>query len=241
MVAAMHQVLALALSAGSVPEGAPPHPVAAAVEDTRDEIVVTGFNKPYKLTGKQLATALRVFRKYRPVYAPRGHLLFAVSRKGASRNRDPLRLSLRSGDSVIPIALDAASRFALPELPDKNWELVANRGSGAIRIQPLVLSPGATESDRSLGDMRLQCEVTWAAFVKPELPLIVRGLAAAVNACRTRNVALLQQVDKRITSAEVVSGLSSTPIKLQRAGMSYQYPGSDKHLPNEARVRFHYN
>lgn len=227
-------ILALALAAGSV---AP----APAPADDADEIVVTGFNKPYKLTGKQLSTALKVYRKYRPVYAPQAQLLFEVSRKAASRHLDPLRLSLRSGDSVIPIALDSASRFVLPELPDKDWELIANRGSGAIKIRPLVLSPGSTESDRSLGDMRLQCEVTWAAFVRPELPLIVRGLVAAIYACRTPHFALIQEVDKRITSAAVVSGTSSTPVLLQRVGMSYQYPGSDKRLPNDARVRFRYD
>lgn len=214
---------------------------APQAHDTVDEIVVTGFSTPYKLTGKQLASALKVYRKYRPVYAPQARLLFEVSRKTTTAARDPLRLSLRSGDEIIPIALDASSRFALPELPGKDWELVANRGSGAIKIQPLILSPGSTEPDRALGDMRLQCEVTWAAFVRPELPLVVRVPLAAVSPCRTSNFALLQSVDRRIASAEVVSGSSSTPIKLQKAGMSYQYPGSDKRLPNSARVRFRYD
>lgn len=215
-------------------------PPAVATQEV-DEIVVTGFSKPYKLTGRQLAAALKAYRKYRPLHAPQGKLLFEVSRRIASRNPDPLRLSLRSGASVIPVALDASSRFVLPELAGKGWELVANRGSGAIKIQPLILSPGSTEADRALGDMRLQCEVTWAAFVKPGLPFLLRGVAAAVNACHRSDFALMQSVDRKIAAASIVAGTSVTPIKLGTTGMSYRYPGHDKALPNWARVRFRYD
>lgn len=224
----------IALSAAIVP------PPAGAAEDV-DEIVVTGFSKPYRLTGKQLAAAFKAYVKYRPVHAPRGLLFFEVKRRTGGRDLKDLRLSLRSGDRIVPITLDAASRFVLPALPGKNWELVANRGSGGIRINPLVLSPGSSEIDRSLGDMRLQCEVTWAAFVKPELPFLLRGVAAAVNACHRSDFALMQSVDRKIAAANIVAGTSVTPIKLGTTGMSFRYPGHDKALPNDARVRFRYD
>lgn len=212
----------------------------AQTEGSGDEIVVTGFSKPYRLTGKQLATALKVYAKYRPIHAPRGRLFFQVTRRKTGRDLTDLKLSLRSGDRVVPIELDAASRFTLPALSGSNWELVANRGSGGIRIDPLVLSPGSTESDRTLGDMRLQCEITWAAFVKPELPFLLRGVAAAVNACHRSDFALMQSVDRKIAAANIVAGTLVTPIKLGTTGMSYRYPGHDKALPNDARVRFRY-
>lgn len=224
----------IALSAAILPQ-----PALAAEEV--DEIVVTGFSKPYKLTGKQLAAALKAYAKYRPVHAPQGRLFFEVKRRTGGRDLGGLRLSLRSGERVVPITLDAASRFILPALPGKNWELVANRGSGGIKISPLVLSPGSTETDRSLGDMRLQCEVTWAAFVKPELPFVLRGVAAAVNACHRSDFALMHGVDRKIAAANVVAGTSVTPIKLGATGMSFRYPGHDKALPNDARVRFRYD
>lgn len=122
------------------------------VPDEPDEIIVTGSAKPYQLSGKQLVTAARVFAKYRPVFAPQGRLLFEVRRK-SGRNLHGLRLSLRTKTSDIPLLLDGQSRFVLPANVDKNWQLVANRGSGSLKIYPMVLSPGTSPDDRLLGDM----------------------------------------------------------------------------------------
>lgn len=213
-------------------------PVAVAPPaDADDEIVVTGFNKPYKLDGKQLATAARVFTKYRPVYAPQGRLLFEVRRKSGADLKG-LRLSLRSKTSDMPLVLDAQSRFVLPAVVDKNWQLVANRGSGSLKIYPIVLSPGTSASDRRLGDMRLQCEVMWSAFVRPELPLLMRGAAAAFNACRRSDFAFFQDVEQPIKAASITADSAVTPVRLGSNGSSFRYPGYDKRLPNDARVRF---
>lgn len=222
----------LAWSSNAAASAPPPLPET-------DEIVVTGFSKPYKLTGKQLATAARVYRKYRPGYAPQAKLLFQVASKGR-RDLSGLKLFLQSKNASIPVVLDEAARFVLPELAAGDWTLVANRGSGSLQINPLVLSPGTTEADRTLGDMRLQCEVTWAAFVKPELPLVVRGLVAPFNACRRSDFALYQSVTRPIASVSILSGDVLKPVKLGKGGTSFRYPGYDKTLPHSARVRFRY-
>lgn len=222
------------LFAAAAQASAPASP-APVVEP--DEIVITGYSKPYKLNLRQLANAARVFAKYRPVYAPRSQLLFEVRRK-SGRDLSGLRLSLRSKTADIPLVLDAQSRFVLPAAIDKNWQLVANRGSGSLKIYPVVLSPGTSASDRMLGDMRLECEVVWSAFVRPELPLLVRGVTAAINACRRSDFGFYQDVEQPIKAASITAGASVTPVTLGANGWSFRYPGYDKRLPNDARVRF---
>ena len=209
-------------------------------EPPAEEVVVTGFSKPYKLTGKQLATALRVFRKHRPVYAPQGQLYFQVKRQAGRGDLSGLSLSLRSGARSVPLTLDAKSRFVLPPLQGDDWTLVANRGAGRLSIMPVVISPGTSEEDVRLGDMRLSCEITWAAIVKPSLPFLVRGLAAAVPACRTSRVAMFVTGDRRIANASAVAGTKVVPLELSADRRDWRYPGYEKTLPNNARVRFRY-
>lgn len=213
-------------------------PIAA--DAPGDEVVVTGFSKPYKLTAKQLATAQRVFRKHRLRYAPQGRLYFQVKRRSGGRDLSGLRLSLRSGVRTLPLTLDAHSRFVLPDLKGDEWTLVANRGSGAIGIMPVVMSPGTTEDDVRLGDMRLSCEVTWAAIVRPSVSIVLRGLAAAVPPCRTSRVAMFVVGDRPLRDASVEAGRRLATLELSPDRKEWRYPGYDKRLPNHARVRFRY-
>lgn len=89
--------------------------------------------------------------------------------------------------------------------------------------------------------MRLQCAVVWEVFVKPDLPLLARPLAAAVNACKSSRVALMQRVDKRIASLTVVHGDARTPVTLSEDRYSFRVPVYKKGLPDAARVRFRYD
>ena len=105
---------------------------------------------------------------------------------------------------------------------------------------PVVLSPGSNENDLRLGDMRLSCEITWAAIVKPSLPFLLRGLAAAVPACRTSRVAMFVTGERRIADASVTAGRKLAALELSADRKEWRYPGYDKRLPNGARVRFRY-
>lgn len=236
--AAVFLTLTLAASPCRAASIAVPNSLA---DEPIEEIVVTGIAKPFKLTAKQLRRALQVYAKRRPTYGPASQLLFEVKPKAGAGDLSGLRLRLRSGDTVIPISLDSASRFVLPVLPRGKWELVANRGAKGLRISPLVLSPGTTQSDWRLGDMRLQCEVVWEAFIKPELPLLARPVAAAVNACTSSRFGMFQRLDKRIASAAVDTGTTEKPVQLSKDRYSFRAPVYDKSLPNSARVRFRFD
>lgn len=204
-----------------------------------EEVVVTAYAKPYKLNGKRLATAQRVFAKHRARTSPQARLLFQARPRG-QRDLSGLRLTLRSAGQSIPVALDGENRFALPSIPKGDWRLVANRGSAAMEITPIVLSPGSTPDDRRLGDLRLECEVVWAAFFTPEMPLWARAATAATPPCRSSRLPLYTEADQVIASAFVASGNQITPIQVRKNGRSWRYPGYDKRLPNDARVRFRY-
>jgi hypothetical protein len=209
----------------------------AALEE--QEISVVGFRNPYKLTVKQLRGAARAYRKGKAVYAPASTLFFQVKTAEAGESLDGVTLTLRAADQSIPVPLDAASRFVLPELGSDDWELVANRSRAGLIVRPVVMSPGTSEADRMLGDMRLQCEVHWA-IEKQHMSVFARGAFGAAGGCKSSSFAIYARSDRPIADASVIDGVTSKPVQVLRDGYLFRAPLHDKKLPNSARVRFNF-
>lgn len=214
-------------------------PLSTGVAEA-DEIVVTAYSKPYKLTGKRLQDAAQAFAKSRRELAPDANLFFEVKRKSGARDLAGLKLFLRSADKTIPLPIDAANRFVLPAFRGDGWNLVGNRGSGGLTITPLVLSPGMSQTDRRLGDARLECEVVWAAFLKPDLPLPMRAAGMLVPVCRTQHFGMYLRGERRIANGTVTAGAVRTPVQLSADRYSWRFPGDMKTPPHDARLRIVY-
>lgn len=221
-------ILALVLATGA----APPQE-----DQSPSDIVVIGFSKPYRLTVKQLRNAVAAYNRGRPGLAPTSNLLFEVSSSFRSRPLDELKLVLRSPTATVPITLDGRHRFVLPELRDDEWELLANRGRGALAVRPIVLSPGTDLEERRLGDMRLQCEVTWA-IEKEHASIATRGLFGMAGGCRSTKLGLYARSERPIADATIFTGGRKVPIAILADRHNYRVPLGDKSLPDDARVRF---
>lgn len=234
--------LLAALLFAIAPQPSIPDAGAPSTATEGDEIVITGYAKRYKFSGKQLRKAAKVYAAGKAAYAPASQLMFVVTRKKGGSDLNGVKLSLRApGKKAIAVPLDSASRFVLPAFPKGAWELVANRGSGALEFSPLVVSPGTTDTDVRLGDMRLECEVTWAAFIKPSLPLVARGVAAAIPGCRSTRFRMHVASDCRISRAWVSTGAVEKPVHVIANGHNYRLPTADRTLPNSACVRFRFD
>jgi hypothetical protein len=217
-----------------------PAAVAAAQSTDADagEILVVGFKNPYKLTHKELGGALAAYQKGRMTYAPDSGLYFEVKSSGGE-TLTGLQLSLAAGDESIPVELDGQNRFVLPALPGGDWELKANRRRGGLIVKPLVLSPGTNEADRLLGDMRLQCEVTWA-IERHHVSVFARGAFNAAGGCRSSKFAIYSRSERPLAGATVTSGAIMKPIQILRDRHLFRVPLHDKTLPHTARVRLQY-
>lgn len=200
------------------------------------EIVIVGFSKPYRLTDKELRNALGAYQRGRAALAPTSALLFQVSSPGAE-SLETLQLELRNSDEVLPLALDKNHRFELPPLGDGKWELVANRARTAIEIRPIVLSPGTDLEHRRLGDMRLQCLVTWA-IEKDHVSMPVRAMFDMAGGCQSTKMALYAKSERAIADADITTAGRVTAIAILRDRHTYRAPLGDKSLPDDATVRF---
>lgn len=218
------------------PSGSPA--ATEQVGDAEPEIIVTGFSKPFKLTGKQLVRAQQAFDAKRSEFAPESQLYFKVSAQDGS-GIDGVDLYLRNGDQILDLPLDRESRFRLPPLASKDWALYANRAKKALAVTPLILSPGTAEFHRRLGDLRLQCHVQWA-MLAPEISIFVRSMFAASGGCKSGKFAYYVNTSRTIVSGTVSNGGREITIKLW-GNKSYATPIGEKSFSNSSIVKLREN
>lgn len=199
-----------------------------------DEIVVTGFRSG-TLDLKRLLRAQAIYRRDRATFAPSSTLLFQI-RPAPPVALAGMTLRLRAGDDVLPVAIDDQGRFSLPDLPPGKWDLIHNRGTARIAVRALVLSAGATERDRPLGDLRLQCRVGWE-LKKSGYSLIARTGFDAIGGCASAQIAFFFETLHSISAASVSEAGHSRSLTLRDDHKAYLAPLSDHGLSNDARIR----
>lgn len=210
-------------------EEAPPAP--------SDEIVVTAVKGMWSLEGKRIRAAQAAFAAGRPRYAPGSRFFLQVISKGG-KSLDGLSLTLRNGDDLRPIEIDGEHRFELPPLDSDGWRLSANRTPAEMGVRIWILSPGSSEADRRLGDLRLHCRVGWA-LIRDRFNFVQRGLFEAIGGCDSSRVRVYNSTTRPIASASVVSpDGKSRPIDAKDT--RYWMPIADKDLPDTARVKLIY-
>lgn len=204
-------------------------PMAAA-----DEIVVTG-SREGTLDLKRLLDASSAFKAGRATFAPHSVLKFQL--RPASRLLvKETRLVLRGEDDrSLEVAIDEDGRFTLPDLPSGRWELVHNLGKQPISVRPLVLSPGSTEFDRPLGDLRLQCRVSWQVR-KNGYSFFSRAGFGALGGCSSTRFAFVTTTPRPITAAHALTGGRTLALTVTANRVGYQAPLGDKSLPNGTRI-----
>lgn len=203
-----------------------------------DEIVVTGV-RVSTLDLPRLLKAQDVFRAGRATFAPTSSLYFQL-RPAAGVALAGMTLALVSGDQRIPVPIDAESRFTLPALPAGRWELVHNRGAGRIAVRALVISAGATETNRPLGDLRLQCRAGWE-LAKAKYSFIARGGFSVMGGCSSTNFAFFFRTPQAIRDATLSAGAKMVELPVLADRSAYRAPLGDKALPNTAMIHVRYN
>jgi len=211
----------------------------ATDEGTYEDIVVEGIKSPYRLTPTQLREAVDAYTAERAKLAPDAPLRFQVFRYRLDPALAGVRFRLVTDrGEAIPIDVNADGQFALPpvDFAKQGYALQANRKAGAVRVRPLILSPGSTDADSRLGDLRLSCAVSWA-MMRQNVSVAIRAVVGmAGGLCSSSRIGVYYTTERPITSGRVVANAKDTPISVRPGGNAFRYPGYIKSLPNDARV-----
>lgn len=216
---------------------------AGAPAEAEKKVEVSGVKDPALRPYRQMQKGLAAFEEFRAL-APKSRLRFELW-TADNKMPDPAGLTLRlAGDTVdIPVPIDEQATFVLPhsqQAADENAELILNRKKDQMRWRPRVRSPGVPENARRLGDMRLECEVSWAVM-KPDVSLVARMAAAPFGGmCHAPMISLFYRAPKVLTSATLVSGERKQALKLHQQGTGFIVPVRDKNWDDESLIVFEY-
>lgn len=157
--------------------------------------------------------------------------------------RTPLQITVQMSDSDVDLNLDEDDYFVLPNFgttSPKQATLVANRAEGAIVIHPVVRTPADGEGITHLGDLRLECEVSWA-IQKGSASLAIRSMfAIGGRVCHSHNIAVDFYAPKKLLSVTIVDGQKTQPLRIGRSCHVYMPPVADESWPDSTLVQYVY-
>lgn len=207
-------------------------------QTTSDEVVVTG-KRESALDLARLLKAREAFEAGRAAFAPTSSLYYQI-RPASGVPLAGIALTLRRGDQRVAVPIDAEGRFTIPHLPQGGWTLLHNRGAGRIAVRALVISIGATESDRPLGDLRLQCRVGWE-LKKADYSLIARSGFGAMGGCSSSRFAFYFHVTRTIRTVSLNDGAKVRELPVTSTRSGYRAPLGDRSIPNTAMIHVRYD
>lgn len=211
--------------------------------EAEKKVEVSGVKDPALRPYRQMQKGLEAFDKHHAL-APKTSLRFELW-TADHKMPDPAGLTMRiAGDTVdIPVAIDEKATFALPfsrEAADENAELILNRKKDQMRWRPQVRSPGVPDNARRLGDMRLECEVSWAVM-KDEVSFVARMAAAPFGGmCHAPLIGLFYRAPKPLAAATLVSGERKQALALHNKGTGFLAPLRDKSWDDDSLIVYEF-
>ena len=205
-------------------------------------VTVQGLLHPATASYAKLLRGVAAAHAHRQL-APMATLKFRVVDKTPSTK--PLSLRLETDAKVIPIAVDSDGMFVLPtpeEAGAHEGELVANRPSGDLLIDPIVSTPGYPPEVARMGDRRLWCQVVYA-IDKDGLPPRVQELISGGQGPCTNSRIKIYSVARGdvLKTAELSEGSRQLSLTINPQTNGFSVPMHDPSWSNEALLRITYS
>lgn len=195
--------------------------------------------RPYRI----MSRGLDAFDKHHAL-APQAELRFELwNADGTIPDAQGLNLRLAGARVDLALPVDEQATFVLPRSQDAfddNADLVLNRKKTQMRWRPRVRSPGVPENARRLGDLRLECEVSWAV-TRDDMGFLMRtAVTAGGGLCHAPMIALGYRAPRPVTAVHLVSGERTQALTVQDNGRGYVLPVRDKSWNDETLVVYQF-
>lgn len=186
----------------------------------------------------RLQEGRRSFERHHAL-APSAQLRF-VTDDSVHDTAPDLRLQFLSDQQQLDIPLDHHKSFELaPPVPAmRHARLLADRPPDTLQIHPLVRNAADDSLDTRLGNLRLECEVSWS-IGKSSAPLWMHAaFAMAGGVCHSSRIQVDLYSPRAILSVTLSEHGRSATFKAGRNRHDYQLPLYDKHWSDQALVHF---
>jgi len=128
----------------------------------------------------------------------------------------------------------------MPANTKQNTDLILNQVDGSVKWRAYIRSPGLSDKQYRLGDLRLECEMQWAMEVD-EMPFVMRNLfrlGGGICHISSSNFAYSVKAPKPIKAATLVSGDKKQQLSINR--QSFLLPIHDKSWNDESTIEFEF-
>src|SRR5471032_1262600 len=136
------------------------------------------------------------------------------------------------------------STFTLEKIQaaiDDNADIVSNKKKNLLHWHADIRTPKVPENARRLGDLRLECEISWAVR-QDEMSFFVRnGIKLAGGLCHSTHIMLHYQAPRALASVTLVSGDRREALTVsKKEPRVFMPPLSDTSWNDDALIEYEY-
>lgn len=221
----------------------PSTPQSQPASDSAQIVEVSGIKNPELKPYRQMAKGIDAFEKYRDL-APAAALRFQLLSDARQIDFGRVTLGIAGKETDINLQVANDGTFTLPRLApgaDANSDIVSNLAKEQLRWRGDIRSPNVPENARRMGDLRLECEISWA-INREDMPFMTRNSLSLIGGlCHSKLIGLRSQAPKPLASVTLVLGerRQSVPIdaKMKRIFMP---PLADTSWSDDTLIMFNY-
>jgi len=151
--------------------------------------------------------------------APATSLRFILAADDSAVKLDDVTLRIAGDNTSIPLPLAKDGTFTLERnqaAVDDNADIISNKKKNLLHWHADIRTPNVPENARRLGDLRLECEISWAVR-QDEMSFFVRnGIKLAGGLCRSKLVMLHYQAPRALAGVTLVSGERRLALDVSR-------------------------
>lgn len=236
---AMAQAVAQEATAAT-PTTATPAPAAA---ETTAVVEVSSVKNPQFKPYRQMLKGLDAYNAHRAL-APQAPLQFLLVADGSKAAVTDVTLRIAGENTSIPLAVAKDGTFSFEKIQaaiDDNADIVSNKKRGLLHWRPNIRTPGVPADARRLGDLRLECEMSWAV-TKDDLSFLKRnGIELLGGLCHSSQVMLHYEAPRELAAATLVSGEHKQALVIdEKNHRVFSPPLSDASWNDDALVLYEF-
>jgi hypothetical protein len=202
------------------------------------QVVVTSIKDAYKIAYRNVQKALDA-QHDNPRLAPQARMRWRVVARDGKLLVEAPPVTISGTNGHLPVVPDSDGVFelpaAVPELGD-DVELRIDARRSDVMLVPLVETGGLDASSRRLGDLRLECEMTWR-LEYDDIPFALKAAMKLMGSpCGSKHFDMPLHVRHRLKSATIARDGQPTALRLGRRSMAFYAPLYDDTLGNDTLV-----
>ncbi|WP_296001303.1 hypothetical protein [Rugamonas sp.] len=216
---------------------------AADAAEAAPVVEVSSVKNPQLKPYRQMLKGLDAYAAHRAL-APAAPLRFTLVADDSKLSLDNVALRIAGDNTSIPIPVAKDGSFVLDKIQsaaDDNADIVSNKKKGLLHWHADIHTPDVPADARRLGDLRLECEISWAV-TKDDMSFFIRnGIMLAGGLCHSSHIMLHYGAPRALAAVTLVSGARREALTIDKKDRRvFMPPLSDASWNDETLIEYQF-